>query len=383
MFLRSFRYLAALCALLVLAACGTSGTPTPPEPEQATVEEAVEAVDTLVADIVAVASGLMSNDTFAGLMDYECDPYCTWPEDVGMVQTTLPAVSFFLYDYDSDTATYGNPRLATGTLSLNPETSTFEYSPSPDNAFVQTWPITSGEQVEIRLTYGDVQEATLYAAFNPFWWMDPDSRPTVEVPGEINVTIKKGSTVLADFDIVQTLKDTTCGVLAEATTFGLSGVFSAGAQQVQVAGLTFDHSVDGQFALDLDLSLKSGSVTVPIQLQGEVAFESVERDPTYCELVGIGGAPSGSVAFSAGSGAASVGFGTSFAVEYVYDEFDVIIDTNVDLDDTYLEFGGKYVDVEISDDLSSITLGFADEITLPIVEFYELLTIPDMGLPIF
>src|SRR5690606_37555285 len=83
-FLRSFRYLAALCALLVLAACGTSGTPTPPEPEQATVEEAVDAVDTLVADIVAVASGLMSNDTFAGLMDYECDPYCTWPEDVEM-----------------------------------------------------------------------------------------------------------------------------------------------------------------------------------------------------------------------------------------------------------------------------------------------------------
>ena len=377
MFRRPVLTLALVLASLVLAACST-GTENPPPPppgsQQATVEEAVESANNLFADLTAVMVGFSTNDTLPALMIglYECGS-----SDVELFPVSFPAVAFYMADWDSEIFDYVNLRPAHGTFSYNPSDYTWDYSEEPSDALVCVYP-EGGEEggvpVEVRFAFSDVQEATAYSLMYL-----PTVAPgdTIQVPGSVRITVKKGDKTPLDFTLEQTLADTTCGLLAEARTLSVTGGFGSGAQQFSLATFALDHSVDGHLSVTFEGTFKSGSVTLPAQFAGEFDIEGFTRDETTCEIASIENLSGGSVEFSVGSGVASVGASASFSVT-----FDEIEGTSVSVDDVTLTFGGKTVEVTVGETLADVVLTFADDVSLSLEEFLQLLTLPSFGIPI-
>lgn len=331
--------LASLLLAAVLAACGGA----PPAPEtRATAAEARTGLNQLLDDATAVTGGLGSSDLGEAVRNAPCLDCDT----TNLIAPQIyPGVFAIMYDLDAS----GQPtnwRPAQGTFTYDTERAGFNYVDTPSDALVVTWP-SGGETVTLRLGWRGLSEVktTTYALpwpFDPPW--DDSTRPaTFMVPSGVDLTLSRGATQAVQLTLDQTWAETACGTLLEYRTLHATGQASSGTNGIELTEFSIDRRDDERFALRLEASLTSGSVTLPVSFAANVATGTVERDPLTCQVIDVEPPISGDLAASAGSGDSAASLRLGWRLQFAGPG--VTNPTRLDLEDAYFTVAGKRVNV--------------------------------------
>lgn len=375
-------------ASLLLAACGTGAAPDDGGQNQlATVNETVTAANAIISDAVSLYSGFASNSTLERIGTSNCYDAAF---DFEIAIFMFPAVNALFFEYDEHWVPV-NWRLATGTIACDPDTGITSYLPQPTDALVMSWHTTEGDPVEARVEWQDVTTARTYdhrvdLPSTGFYLGFPTSYASplgevVPVPGSAVITLDYRGERLVEVNLEQTLAQTECGPLMEYRTLTASGTTKFGAQQVTLDKLHLDHATDNRLSLEIAGAVTSGSLSIPFAGSAEVTAAAVSRDASTCQLNDVEGPLAGSVDFSVGS---APGLGLEFDWNVELSTGHQIEATAADVTNARLHVGTKYVeigDITTREDgifgVNSAPLTFSDRSNLPIIEFVEMLTIPD------
>jgi hypothetical protein len=388
---RSVLLFAILMLAAILISCsndpsnGGGGEP-PPEPTLATVHETITAANNLMSDVVSIVAGFGSN---AFIQDPGVPTCSTF--DCGLESPLLlmafPAVNAQFYELDED---YNptNLRLATGTFTWDVDAGSFDYTPAA-NSLSFSWPHTeTGDAMELRVDWQNVTQARTYDHEVEFFLLpSPYGLVDIEmdVPGKALVSFKQGTTELMSLDVTQTLANTACGRLVEYRTVSASGFFSQGSQTVRLDSFDLDHSSDAALAISLAGSVSSGSLSVPFSASADLTAGAVTRDADSCQLNGVEGPLDGSVELWVGSPSTGLGLGFEWAV--TFEDNDFMQPAEFTFEGARLGVGEKYVLITGTVEVDELTgalvaenllLTFLDRVEMPVLEFGELLTFPEL-----
>ncbi len=389
---RSVLLFAILTLAALLISCsndtgnGGGDDDPPPGATLATVNETVTAANTLMSDVVSIIAGFGSNALIQDPGVPTCSTFDCGLESPLMVQT-FPAVNLQFYEYD-ESYYPTNLRLATGTFTWDVDAGSFEYEEAATSLSF-SWPHTgTGETVELRVDWQDVTRARTYdhevhslPLITPYGLVDIE----MDVPGKALVSFRQGATELLNLDFTQTLANTTCGPLVEYRTVSASGFFRHGGQEVQLDSFEFDHSSDAALALSVAGSVSSGSLTVPFSASANLTAGAVMRDADSCQLNDLEGPLDGSVELWVGSPSTGLGLGFEWAVTFEGNDF--MQPAEFTFEGARLGVGEKYVLITGAVDVDELTgtlvaenllLTFLDREEMPVLEFGDLLTFPDL-----
>ena len=259
------RHVALLVAVasFVMVSCGPGVDDPATTLSYLTPRQAADEIEAIGNDFISIGNGLLNGvlgNALAGVAYGHTDgPVLSYPPlALGILQAD---------DWDAP------PRLAAGTYTFDPDGGLWGYAAEPTDRLIVRWPAQSDATTQPEMELGVEWIATVEVS--------EFGGATYRLPTSARIVLKQDGTEITNMVIAQTLRTTTCGLVAEAASFRIDGTAGNAAAGVTVSALAFDLSAADTATLTGDILARSGSLTIGLGLDLR-AMLGVDRDPVTC-----------------------------------------------------------------------------------------------------
>jgi hypothetical protein len=264
--------LLVLVASFVMVSCGPGGEDPGASLSYLTPRQAADEIEAIGNDFVSIGNGLVNGVLGNALTGV---PYGATD---GPVLSSPPLALGILQADDWE----AQPRLAAGTYTFDDVDVLWRYVAEPTDRLILRWTGFSDSMLEPEMELDVHWIATVQVG--------DFVGNTYRLPTSARVVLKQDGTEITNMMIAQTLRATTCGLVAEAASFRIDGTAGNPAAGVTVSALAFDLDADDTATLTGDILARSGSLTLGLGLDLR-AMLGLDRDPATCRpnLTGFAG----------------------------------------------------------------------------------------------